>query len=205
MAKLKFKAEIISIGTLNSSDKNPRTITDRNLEKLSESLKSFPKMKEIREVIVDENYTILGGNQRYKALVVNGEEMVSVLKVTGLTEEQKDSFMIKDNVNFGVWDWEILQSNYDSEMLTKFGLNVWTPELADMEDEMLTDESANEIKLVDQDKQISDDEKDFEVVVIDFNTHDYDFAKELVEQTQMKDINIAKVLYSELLREMDAS
>ena len=205
MAKLKFKAEIISIGTLKNSDKNPRTITDRNLEKLSDSLKEFPKMKDIREVIVDENYTILGGNQRYKALVVNGEEMVHVLKVSGLSEEQKDSFMIKDNVNFGVWDWEILQSNYDPEMLTKFGLNVWTPELAGFEDEMITDESANEIKLVDQDKQISDSEKEFEVVVIDFNTQDYDFAKELIEQTQMKDINIAKVLHSELLREMDAS
>lgn len=46
---------------------NPRTITERKLRLLVERLLAFPKMIEIRPVVVDEKMTALGGNMRLRA------------------------------------------------------------------------------------------------------------------------------------------
>jgi site-specific DNA-methyltransferase (adenine-specific) len=40
------------------------------------------------------------------------------------TEEQRQEFIIKDNVGFGEWNWEELQADWDVEQLTEWGLDV---------------------------------------------------------------------------------
>jgi ParB-like chromosome segregation protein Spo0J len=58
----------MDINLLKPNDSNPRLINDAQFIKLKESLKSFPKMMELRPIIVDENNIIQGGNMRFKAL-----------------------------------------------------------------------------------------------------------------------------------------
>lgn len=49
---------------------NPRTISPENLELLINSILEFPRMLEIRPIVTDKDGMILGGNMRYKALMV---------------------------------------------------------------------------------------------------------------------------------------
>ena len=61
---------------------------------------------------------------RYKACIEAGLKEVYILKAEDLTEEQKDEFIVKDNVGFGEWDWDILANEWDAEKLDEWGLNV---------------------------------------------------------------------------------
>ena len=46
----------------------------------------------------------------------------------GLTEEQKKEFIVKDNVGFGEWEWDMLANEWDSVQLAEWGLDVWENE-----------------------------------------------------------------------------
>jgi hypothetical protein len=61
---------------------------------------------------------------RYKALKELGIKDVPVKIAKGLTEEQKKEFIIKDNVGFGEWDWDMLANEWDSASLDDWGLDV---------------------------------------------------------------------------------
>lgn len=62
-----MKTEKVKLSQLKVNANNPRTITDRKLRLLVERLLAFPKMIEIRPVVVDEKMTALGGNMRLRA------------------------------------------------------------------------------------------------------------------------------------------
>ena len=127
------------ITELKLNDTNPRNIEDDKFTKLVRSIKSFPKMLEIRPIVIDENNVILGGNMRYNACIKAGLERVPVLQIQDFTEEQKSEFIIKDNVGFGTWDWEILQKDWDADLLDEWGMDLEFNTLDD-DNEGLTDE-----------------------------------------------------------------
>ena len=81
-------------------------------------------MLELRPIVVDENNIILGGNMRYKACIEAGLKEIYILKAEDLTEQQKDEFIVKDNVGFGEWDWDILANEWDTDKLTDWGLSL---------------------------------------------------------------------------------
>jgi DNA modification methylase len=49
---------------------------------------------------------------------------VPVVVAEGLTDAQKNEFVIKDNVGFGDWNWEQLANEWDAEELTRWGLEI---------------------------------------------------------------------------------
>lgn len=120
-----FEAELVD---LVPSENNPRQINKKDYEILKKSLQEFPEMKQIREVIVDENNRILGGHMRVRAMKELGEKTVYVKQVSGLTEEQKNEFMIKDNIANGEWDMDELANSWSELPLDDWGLAVKTPE-----------------------------------------------------------------------------
>ena len=81
-------------------------------------------MLELRPIVVDENNIILGGNMRYKACIEAGLKEIYILKAEDLTEQQKDEFIVKDNVGFGEWDWDILANEWDTDKLQDWGLDL---------------------------------------------------------------------------------
>jgi len=103
---------------------NPRIIKDDKFKKLVNSIKEFPQMLELRPIVVDSNMVVLGGNMRLKACQAAGLQEVDILIADQLTEEQKAEFIIKDNVGFGEWDWDLLANEWDVEALTEWGLDV---------------------------------------------------------------------------------
>lgn len=103
---------------------NPRVIKDDKFKKLVKSITDFPKMLEIRPVVLDENDVILGGNMRYRAAIDAGLKELPTIQVEDLSEEQKKEFIIKDNVGFGEWDWEMLANSFDEIQLAEWGLDL---------------------------------------------------------------------------------
>ena len=84
-------------------------------------------MMELRPIIIDENNVILGGNMRSNALKHLGYKELPaewVKQASELTEEQKQEFIVKDNVGFGDWDWDILANEWDTEKLQEWGLDI---------------------------------------------------------------------------------
>ena len=120
--------EKISINKIFSNPNNPRLIRDDKFKKLVKSIIEFPEMLELRPIVVDEKNVILGGNMRYKACQQIGLKEVYIIKAKNLTEEQLQQFVIKDNVGFGEWDWDILANTWKPEELKEWGLDVWQPE-----------------------------------------------------------------------------
>jgi len=116
---MKMKIEDIKL-----NETNPRDITPDQFAKLKLSLTDFPEMLETRPLIIDEDNVVLGGNMRLRVLKDLGYKEVPVKQVTGWTEEQKKEFVIKDNLSFGEWDWEILANNWDAADLQEWGLEV---------------------------------------------------------------------------------
>ena len=120
----------LKINELKPNESNPRIIKEAKFKKLVKSIKDFPEMLELRPIILDENNVILGGNMRYKACIEAGLKEVPVKIAKGLTEEQKEEFIVKDNVGFGEWDWDILGNEWNNEKLGEWGMDVWQPEEA---------------------------------------------------------------------------
>jgi hypothetical protein len=110
------------VDALIANDLNPRKIGKKQYEALKKSLKDFPEMKQLREIVVDENLTILGGHQRIYALKDLGYTDVTVKKVTGLSEAQKREFIIKDNTAAGEWDTDIMANLWDVKELEDWGI-----------------------------------------------------------------------------------
>ena len=103
---------------------NPRIIKDDKFKKLVNSIKEFPQMLELRPIVVDSNMVVLGGNMRLKASIAAGLQEVDILVADQLTDEQKAEFIIKDNVGFGEWDWDLLANEWDIDALQDWGLEL---------------------------------------------------------------------------------
>jgi DNA modification methylase len=114
----------VKINSIKTNPKNPRLIKDDKFKKLVNSIKEFPQMLELRPIVVDENNIILGGNMRHKACIEAGLKEVYIVQAKDLTEQQKDEFIVKDNVGFGEWDWDILANEWDTDKLTDWGLDL---------------------------------------------------------------------------------
>jgi site-specific DNA-methyltransferase (adenine-specific) len=116
--------KLVPIGSVKGNSRNPRFIRDEKFKKLVASLVEFPEMAHLRPLVVDETMTVLGGNMRLKAMQELKWKEVPIVVAEGLTDAQKDEFVIKDNVGFGEWDWENLANEWDAEELTRWGLDI---------------------------------------------------------------------------------
>ena len=109
--------------SLKTNPNNPRSIRKDKLKKLVESLKQFPEMLEARPIVVDKDGVVLGGNMRLKAAQMAGLTEVPVF-VREWNPDKDEQFVIKDNVAFGEWDWDMLANTFDEDELNTWGLDV---------------------------------------------------------------------------------
>lgn len=118
------KIQYTELDKIKTNPKNPRTIKKAQLDKLIKSIDDFPEMLELRPLVVDENMVVLGGNMRLKALRELKYTRVPYIQIEGLTEEQKEQFVIKDNVNYGDWDWDVLSTDWNLNNMDGWGLDI---------------------------------------------------------------------------------
>ncbi len=134
-----MKTEIVKISSIKKNPDNPRHIDDNKFSQLVQSIKDFPEMLNIRPIVVNDDMMILGGNMRLSACLDAGLKEVPIIKASQLTEEQQKEFIIKDNVGFGAWDWDKLATEWDSEQLQDWGLDISNFDFSDKNKEIDTD------------------------------------------------------------------
>jgi hypothetical protein len=121
---LKITTKKVNLSEIKLNPDNPRSISKKDMELLVKSLKEFPEMLQLREIVVDEQMTCLGGNMRYRAMKKIGEKECLVKIVSGLTLEQKREFILKDNASFGEWDMDALANAWGDLPLVDFGVDI---------------------------------------------------------------------------------
>ena len=120
-----MKSELIKISKVKANPDNPRLIKDIKFKKLVNSIKEFPKMLELRPIVVNDDMIVLGGNMRLKACKEAGLKEVYVVKASELTAREQREFTIKDNVGFGEWDWDIIANEWNTVELENWGMDSW--------------------------------------------------------------------------------
>jgi len=140
------------ISDIKPNPKNPRIIKDDKFKKLVISITEFPQMLEKRPLVcftdVDGKYVVIGGNMRLKAAKEAGLKELPILLADDWTEEQKNEFIIKDNVGFGEWNWDELAEDWDTIKLESWGLDV-----TGVKGVQLSDDFGEEFSLKDGDKE----------------------------------------------------
>lgn len=114
----------VKIGEVIPNPNNPRIIKDDKFKKLVQSIQEFPQMLELRPIVVNDDMVVLGGNMRLRACKEAGLKQVAIIKASELTPQQQNEFIIKDNVGFGEWDWEMLANEWDTEKLSEWGMDL---------------------------------------------------------------------------------
>jgi hypothetical protein len=154
----------VKISEVKPNQSNPRIIKDDKFQKLVQSIKDFPEMLKLRPIVVDEEMTVLGGNMRLRAAKDAGLKKVHIIMASELTPEQQKEFMIKDNLSFGEWDWDILANEWDAQIIQDWGLDVWVhPE------DIKIDDVDTEVKSDNSPKGSDDDYSVFELVMLHEN------------------------------------
>jgi len=123
-----MQTQNLPLTKIKPNPSNPRTIKGDKFEKLVNSIQEFPRMLEIRPIVINDDNVILGGNMRLEACKKAGLKEVPVLKASDLSADEQRQFIIKDNVGFGEWDWDLLANEWDNEQLEEWGLDVWQPD-----------------------------------------------------------------------------
>ena len=121
---MKVEIKEVKISEIKLNPDNPRRISKQDMDRLVKSLTDFPDMMSIREIVVDETMTVLGGNMRLLALKKSGAKECVAKIVSGLTPEQKREFIIKDNSAFGEWDMDLLSSSWSDLPLVEWGVDL---------------------------------------------------------------------------------
>lgn len=117
----------MKLSNIKANPSNPRVIKDDRFQKLVKSISEFPKMMELRPMVINSDNVVLGGNMRLKALQeLKYKEIPDnwVKRAEDLTDEEQRRFIIADNVGFGEHDWEMLANEWNVEELRDWGLDV---------------------------------------------------------------------------------
>jgi DNA modification methylase len=154
MKNLKWRTECRKVNNLIPYEENPRQISERQLEKLKDSIKKFD-LVEIPAIDADD--TIIAGHQRLKVMQMlgrGGEEIEVRAPNRKLTEEEFEEYMLTSNRSGGDWDYEILQE-FDVELLLEVGFDatdlshIWDDILSVEDDQFDEDDAVRKVENTD--------------------------------------------------------
>lgn len=189
---------MIKLKDIKPNPSNPRVIKGDKFDKLVNSIKEFPKMLELRPMVVNEDNVLLGGNMRLKALQhLKYDEIPEtwVKQASELTEDEQRRFIISDNVGYGEWDWEQLANEWNSEELSEWGLEV--PMVAPEVDYSILDEEDVSEQLSEMTGGVK------KAIQIEFEPDHYEEAYELVKFWRERDAYVGKMILDFLKAEKE--
>lgn len=173
-----MKIEYVKISEVRDNIHNPRIIKDKDFKKLVKSIKEFPKMLELRPIIVDEDMVVLGGNQRLKACIEAKMTEIPIIRANELTKEEQKAFIVKDNAHFGSWDFDMLNNDFDFDFLV--ANNVDIAKVLDTEEIDLFEEqfNAREQEIEENDEEEQETEQFSHFIVICHSEKEDDAIRE---------------------------
>jgi hypothetical protein len=181
-----MNTKIIKLSAIKQNPNNPRSINKDKFAKLVKSIEEFPRMLELRPLVLNNDNMVLGGNMRLKACKHIGLTEVPVVYADDLTEEEQRQFIIKDNVGYGAWDWDLLANEWANTDLADWGLDVWQPE--DEVDYSILDE-------LDVDGDVADMSNNVKKAIqIEFDIEHYDEAYQLINEARSNGKNVGLMI-----------
>jgi len=177
-----MSVQTVKISDVKPNPNNPRLIKDDKFTKLVQSLKEFPEMANVRPIVVNQDFVVLGGNMRLKAMKEAGWKDVPV-EVVDWSEQQQKEFIIKDNVGFGEWEWDMLANEWEADDLEKWGLDVPGFDEQDYSDK-------------NKELNVNDFENQNYTIKLEFTEDDYNFVKDKLQQLGQTP---EKILYDALV------
>lgn len=116
-------------GQIKGLPRNPRKWGMAELKKLAASIEETPELLDARGIIVVEyegKLVALSGNMRLAAIKLLKWEQVPVIVLPSDTPMQTlKEIVIKDNQQFGDWDYDELANKWDDLPLTEWGIPSW--------------------------------------------------------------------------------
>lgn len=131
------KIEVWPIDKLTPYERNARTHSDEQVDKIAASIQEFGF---VNPVLVDSEHGIIAGHGRVMAARQLGLTDVPVIVLDHLTDEQRRAYIIADNklTEIGGWDEDLLAAEVNALLSDDFeiGLVGFTDdELADLLDD----------------------------------------------------------------------
>lgn len=123
MANLEWRNEKRKLNELIPCESNPRKMTSAQRLELMDSLKKF-SLAEVPIITIDNK--IIAGHQRISALteLYGGEQEIDVRVANrALSEQEYKEYLIRSNKNVGEWDWEKLNSDFNTDDLVIWGFD----------------------------------------------------------------------------------
>ncbi len=121
--KLVWHTEVRRVRDLSPYKKNPRLISDVQMQALQRSLKKF-NLAELPAI--NKDGTIVAGHQRIKALILLGRENEKIevrIPSRQLTPSEFKDYLLTSNSSGGSWNWEMLSNDFDFETLKTVGFD----------------------------------------------------------------------------------
>lgn len=114
---------------------NPREWTKADIDALSASIEETPEMLEARGLLVypwEGKHVIIGGNARFEALKsMKAKDAPCFIIPADTPVDKLKEIAIKDNGQWGKWDFDRLANEWDAQKLQDWGVHVWAGEDAD--------------------------------------------------------------------------
>ena len=105
---------------INNKFGNPRKISAKKVKELKESLDTFG---DFGCFVVDENNSVISGNQRLSIIQQEDPDRILTCKrLIGYSTAEKKAINIKANTHAGEWDVELL-ADWTSDLQVDLGLN----------------------------------------------------------------------------------
>jgi len=112
-----MKIELIKTNKLKPAKYNPRQITKKQYKDLKKSIEKFDL---VDPIIVNKDYTVIGGHQRLKICKELKYKDVDCV-ILDLTKEEERELNIRLNKSGGDFDMDILANEFDMEELKEWG------------------------------------------------------------------------------------
>lgn len=185
--EIKNKVVYKKLTELSLLNNNPRVISKENMDKLKKSIKNNPDYFEARPIICSDRIgklVILAGNQRYLASKDLGLKEVPCVILHNLTEQKEKEIVIRDNVELGQWDYELLANEWEVEELQDWGVDIPSYEDVD-EEELMNNTDLQELNTNQGFNLRNKKIKEYLVIVFEGNE-----KKEFIEKVVKNKLNI---------------
>ena len=116
-----MKIEIKKLSELKPAPYNPRQSNAEQEKQLKSSLEKFGVVEPI--IFNKQTGYIVGGHFRIRELKKLGYKEIECV-IVDLNEADEKELNIRLNANTGSWDWDELANNWDSELLSDWGLEI---------------------------------------------------------------------------------
>lgn len=215
---------------------NPRKIRIEQKRRLQQSIMLFPKMLNIRDIIVNKDKIVLAGNQRTSILkeiintspldwmvILQENEKWTAMKetdredilehwkkwinnpqvevsVVSLSADEEKELIIKDNQEYGEFDFETLRHIYDDVNLINFGMDEGLFYNQDEDDTVMTKIKGSTPKKIDMltfgKNGCAVTKEEYDVLVKSYNDYidmmgvNYGYVKSLLEKKGVHVMNV---------------